>query len=143
MTDNEKMTDNDIKKVLECCINDDCDNCPNTFGNCEHNAMRNAFDLINRKDAEIERLKKEIKDRERAYNDEFCSRKEWQSKCQELIKEKQIIRSEAIKEFAERLKETITNAINTYYNSNGGGYYLAEDVIEDIDNLKEIMEELK
>ena len=27
------------------------------------------------------------------------------------------------------------NEINTYYNSNGGGYYLAEDTIEDIDNL--------
>ena len=46
-----------------------------------------------------------------------------------------IAKSEAIKEFAERLKETITNEIDTYYNSNGSGYYLAEDTIEDIDNL--------
>ena len=50
------MTDNEIKKALECCINDDCDNCPDTFGNCEHNAMRKALDLINRQQAEIERL---------------------------------------------------------------------------------------
>ena len=44
-------------------------------------------------------------------------------------------RNEAVKEFADRLKETITKAIDTYYNSNGGGYYLAEDAIEDIDSL--------
>ena len=47
----------------------------------------------------------------------------------------QKIKAEAVKEFAEQLKETITNAIDTYYNSNGGGYYLAEDTIEDIDSL--------
>ena len=48
---------------------------------------------------------------------------------------KAVVRAEAVKEFAEQLKETITNAIDTYYNSNGGGYYLAEDTIEDIDSL--------
>ena len=46
------MTDNELIKALECCINDDCDNCPDTFGNCEHNAMRNARDLIIRLQAE-------------------------------------------------------------------------------------------
>ena len=51
------LTDNEIIKALECCINDDCDNCPDTFGNCEHNAMRNALDLIKRLQAKIERLK--------------------------------------------------------------------------------------
>lgn len=40
-----------------------------------------------------------------------------------------------------KLKGTIKNAINTYYNKDGGGYYLAEDVIDDIDNL--IKEQLK
>ena len=57
--------------------------------------------------AENKRLKKEVEDKERAYNDEFCLRKEWQTKYQELIKEKQITTSEAIKEFAERLKEKL------------------------------------
>lgn len=40
-----------------------------------------------------------------------------------------------------KLKGTIKNAIDTYYNKDGGGYYLAEDVIDDIDNL--INEQLK
>ena len=51
------MTDKEIIKALKCCINYDCDNCPDTFGNCEHNAMRNALDIINRQQEEIERLK--------------------------------------------------------------------------------------
>lgn len=36
---------------------------------------------------EIEKLKKEVEDKERAYNDEFCLRKEWQTKYKELLKE--------------------------------------------------------
>ena len=47
---------------------------------------------------EIERLKKEVEDKERAYNDEFCLRKEWQTKYQELLKEK----SEIIKELRKK-----------------------------------------
>ena len=55
MTERE-YTDEEVIKALECCINDNCDNCPDTFGNCEHNAMRNALDLINRQKAEIDIL---------------------------------------------------------------------------------------
>lgn len=39
-----------------------------------------------------------------------------------------------------KLEEKIQNAIDTYWNSNGGGYYLAEDAIDEID---EMIEELK
>ena len=59
--------------------------------------------------AEIDRLKKEVEDKERAYNDEFCLRKEWQSKCQELLEEKQTTKSEAKKEFAEDLEYFVLN----------------------------------
>ena len=51
------MTDNEIIKALECCKKDDCDNCPNDFGNCCANLAGCSLDLINRKQAEIERLK--------------------------------------------------------------------------------------
>lgn len=44
-------------------------------------------------------------------------------------------RIEAIKEFADRLKETISNSVYQYWNEGSGGYYLAEDVPDDIDNL--------
>ena len=53
------MTDEQIIKALECCKHDDCDNCPNCFGNCESNLATHSLDLINRQKAEIERLEKE------------------------------------------------------------------------------------
>lgn len=53
-------TDDEIIKMLECCINDNCNNCPETFGNCELTAMRNALDLLKRQRATIERLQKKL-----------------------------------------------------------------------------------
>ena len=50
------MKPDEIKKVLECCIKDDCDNCPDTFGNCEHNAMVNALAYINQLETEKRNL---------------------------------------------------------------------------------------
>lgn len=126
------MTDNEIIKALECCNGWDgrCLNCPlNREGtNCKEKLNSYAFDLIKRQKAKIESLEKELMkcklEKELLYN---------------VSVEKQNI---AIKEFAERLKENIRNAIDTYYNSYGGGYYHAEDTIDDIDNLvKEMTEE--
>ncbi len=54
------MTDNEIIKALECCKKDDCDNCPNDFGNCYANLSGYSLDLINRQQAEIERLNNNI-----------------------------------------------------------------------------------
>ena len=70
---------------------------------------RAKLDTIHDLQVEIEKLKEEVKDKERAYNDEFCSRKEWQTKCRELLKEKQITKSEVYREFAEKLKEFMHN----------------------------------
>lgn len=36
-----------------------------------------------------------------------------------------------------KAKERIGNAIDTYYNSYGGGYFIAEDALDDIDELIE------
>ena len=49
--------ENIIIKALECCKNDDCDNCPNDFGNCYANLAGYSLDLINRQKAEIDELK--------------------------------------------------------------------------------------
>ena len=40
-----------------------------------------------------------------------------------------------------KLKERIKTAIDTYFNLDGGGYYLAEGAIDDIDGLIEEVEE--
>ena len=78
------MTDNEIIKALECCGRENCFGCPYR-GKCHQGnpMITDALNLITRQKAEIEKLEKETKDKERAYNDEFCLRKEWKTKCQE------------------------------------------------------------
>ena len=112
------MTDNEIIKSMECVIGNDanCSECTYQkvlpFPSCRMMCARNALDLINRQKAEIESLKHR--------------KTELQIRNQELQHEK----SEAIKEFAEKLKNCF--AIS--------GDYL--DIINIIDNLvKEMMEE--
>lgn len=82
------LSDEDIIKALECCIKNDCDNCPFDSLLNYSDCLKGFLDLINRQKAEIERLK--------------------QKPLYDFYKEK----SEAIKEFAERLKEKATS---TFY----------------------------
>lgn len=97
------MTDKEIIKALECCKKDDCDNCPNNFGNCYANLSGYSLDLINRLQAEIERLERynEILtiNADTAFQDGL-------NEAQDLYAEqvKAEIKSKEIKEFAKRLK---------------------------------------
>lgn len=139
------MTDNEIIKALErCSTNYNCGDCPYYCNaeDCPDPLMNDALDLINRQKAEIERLKKEVEDKERAYNDEFCLRKEWQSKCRELLKDKQTTKFEAIKEFAERLKEEMRLDDDCKYDC-AQCHYDCKDYIPFIDNLVKEMTEGK
>ena len=123
------MTDNDIIKALEWCVNEPrgykCSQCEYVTG-CKPQLMRNALDLINRQKAEIERLEhlragvsKEV---ERLHNillsftnevSMWSNRKGYDTTELSLIpilnKAKNIkaeVRAETITEFAERLKAT-------------------------------------
>ena len=110
------MTDDEIIKALECCCFTDtnaCEECPlyNTF-DCSFVIIDKTLDLVNRQNAEIERLKQE--------NKEYCEDnriiayqrnqrdKEIRALHNQLnglnFMDKQI-KSEAIKEFADRLKD--------------------------------------
>ena len=94
------MTDNEIIKALECCCEDGdgCTGCPRlnaefgaTITSCSAGLATNALSLINRQKAEIKRLTRM-----------------YLTLCESLDKaENQIstAQAEAIKEFAERLKE--------------------------------------
>lgn len=135
MTD-KKYTNEDIISSLkiiattrncnECKIR----NCKWGTCNCEQITANAALDLFTRQQAKIERLEKEAKDKERAYNNEFCLRKEWQTKCRELLKEKQTTKSEVHREFAEKLKEFMHNKFKAL------DEYEFEYITErDIDNL--------
>ncbi len=110
------MTDNDIIKVGECIRGEKvlCLSCPYRvrFPNCRKYAIRDIFDLAARQKAEIERLK---------------SPSEMQIEVSEKLEN--TIKAEAIKEFAERLKDGETYEI-TYC----GSVYNVVD-IDTIDNL--------
>ena len=85
------MTNYEIIKALKCCGRESCFGCP-YHGKCHQGnpMIKDALDLINRQQAEIDRLNKEIQITKDAY-----------TMLQTKIK---IIKSEAIKEFAEKLK---------------------------------------
>ncbi len=101
------MTDNAIIKALMCCTNADCLNCPRwseewSSGTC-NDFLQSVLDLINRQKAEIERLKTETSTNLKQWKMISERTKEHYS---ELYEEaKGIVRAEAIKEFAERLKK--------------------------------------
>lgn len=94
------MTDNEIIKALECCnFGYECDYCPDNNENwCVLDIKLQILDLINRQKAEIEKLKQE---------NEFFRKTITQNAQRALevtVEEIEKTKSEAIKEFAERLK---------------------------------------
>ena len=98
------MTDKEIIKALECCkttIQTDCENCPlykeevTENSTCITILSENALDLINRQQAEIERLQKAIK-----VQDIMIEQQDYKLKQ---------AKSEAIKDFADMLKGQMFN----------------------------------
>ena len=89
------MTDNDIIKALECCCNAvECDdNCPLKHKPSITDCNKEFLDLINRQKAEIERLQKDSK-----------RLKKVQMQLDDAMKMYSTIKAEAVREFAERLK---------------------------------------
>lgn len=84
--------------------------------------------------AEIERLKAENKSRERENGFlKFCQCLTHGVDGSNHIKQAQI-------DVLNKAKERIKTAIDTYFNLDGGGYYLAEGAIDDIDGLIEEVE---
>ena len=140
-----KLTNNDIIKGLGCCSNAE----PFTSQNKDlaetvHKLTIEKdilFDKAEELKAKVERLKKETKDKERAYNDEFCLRKEWKTKCQELLEEKQTARSEAYKECLAKVKNYIKTHCNPYGKPDFD-YDTSIKILNFIDNLvKEMVDE--
>ena len=116
------MKDNEIIKALECCMNDDCDNCPNGFGNCEHNLAKLSIDLINRQKAEIERLQKQLKE---GIDLSDCAVK--------------IFKSVAIKEFLERFSNAIDEKVDDSIKALNPHLYITKEIARDL--VKEMTEQ--
>ena len=100
------MTDNEIKKALECCKNDGiiCIECPYKKANgCMEKLSADALDLINRLQAENEDLKSE---------NLILSQKRFN--IFESLEFGEKIKAEAYKEFAEKAVEQVEKARQKY-----------------------------
>lgn len=120
-----KFTDEEVIKALECCLNEDCENCPARMC-CDDDTesfVKYVFDLIARQKAEIESLEAE----NRGFS--IC--------LDSAVKTALKIKCEAIKEFAKRLK------CHSYQSVGDNGYIspYREVAVEDIDNLVKEMTE--
>ena len=126
------MTDNEIIKALECCLKDDCENCPyfaNGLFECGEHFYEDVLDLINRQKAEIERLEAKCENTQVGYNIARAETEEYKAINKSLKADRPFLianaRTEAVKEFAERFK-----------------WFLSEEcgnVVEDNPNLDEII----
>ena len=136
------MTDSEIVKALEHCIGEgECMSCPENphkwdYGHCIIDLMQNAFSLITRQQAEIERLKTACENTQTATKYWHERSKKFESMVSQnegvLPEYEQLIKSEARREFAERL---IAKAEKAYYRDT----YMCVDVYT-IDKLLEEME---
>ena len=113
------MTDKEIIKALEClfgCV--DCRECLYSpryeFPLCQQQVAKDTRDLINRQQAEIEQLKKKVEELSEVLSDSI------------RIKYKEV-QSEAIEEFAEKVKANKNKLFNYIFSSRGFD--------EQIDNL--------
>ena len=124
------MNKDEIKKALEICSKDeDCEKCPYCdHYRCDRALQKDSFVLITEQEQEIERLKAE--------NYELTKKLEARLTC-DFVKTAQ---KQAQIDVLNKLKERIKTAIDTYFNLDGGGYYLAEGAIDDIDGLIEEVE---
>lgn len=116
-----KMTDENIKKALECCgknvLYENCVDCPyeKDFGKdhiCTIKVAKDALDLINRQQAEIDRLKKG-----------------WKAD----VIETENIKAEAIKEYKEKLRE------HAYLDSGITGF---QEMVVDLSDIENIADEM-
>lgn len=116
------MTDKEIIKAIEHCKNNEGNGCRgcvfygNEKGTCIDELLTDAFDLINRQQAEIERLKSDLHD---------CVR--------EVSKSHKIDRINAIKEYNEKLKE------HAYLDSGITGF---QEMVVDLSDIENIADEM-
>ena len=119
------MTDNEIIKALECIASKKnllCDSCPNKkfyLLECHRQGAKNALDLINRQKADLENYKQIAENQQSVSMDKEVEIKRLKAEVEQLQKENHLfadigkmyseVKAEAVKEFAERLKQVLYN----------------------------------
>ncbi len=116
-----KLTDNEIIKAFECCKEnrlDKCLECPagKVYEYCSQKIFDDALDLINRQNAEIERLTLQN-------NLMTCERALHKIGASDLVLQH---RTEAIKEFAKTYKDHIKDFVGMFTDE---GFYVSLDAV--------------
>lgn len=127
------MTDKEIIKALGIHTTEkyNCAGCPYiSYDDCSDKIVTDALNLINRQQAEIERLKRENKilsiNADNAFQDGL-------NEAQDLYAEqvKNEVRAEAIKEFADSFDDELAKLRDTYFERGLKDYSLVCEVIHD------------
>lgn len=121
------MNKDDIKKALEVCANAfPCEGCAyHDDLTCTDKLKTDALNVIIEQEQEIEKWKNDyVKLQEQFAKYQTASDKEIAAQ----VKQAKI-------EVLNKLKERVETAIDAYFNLDGGGYYLAEGAMNDIDEL--------
>ena len=127
------MNKDDIKKALEFCADAfPCEGCAyHDDLMCTDKLKTDALNVIIEQEQEIEKWKNDYaKLQEQFAQYQMASDKEILAQ----VKQAKI-------EVLNKLKERVETAIDTYFNLDGGGYYLAEGAMNDIDELIREVEE--
>lgn len=128
-------TEEEIMKGLDsCCVTHNCKNCPylDVGMVCIRTMQSDALNLIKRQQAEIERLNTE---NNKSFDKWIILEERTKKRYAELYQEvKAVVRAEAVREFAERLKGMKYESIGW---SHGEHPYVVEE--GDIDDLVEEM----
>lgn len=122
----------DKRCVLKCCA--PCSEVASQDCTCKESAeelIHKGYGDVSEYKAEIERLRTTLGQYNTELNSALGSLK---SQCREIGELKAGTKQAKI-DVLNELKERIKTAIDTYFNLDGGGYYLAEDAIDDIDGL--------
>lgn len=127
------MNKDDIKKALEFCADAfPCEGCAyHDDLMCTDKLKTDALNVIIEQEQEIEKWKNDYA----KLQEQFAQ--------YQMASDKEIIaqRKQAKIEVLNKLKERVETAIDAYYNLDGGGYYLAEGAMNDIDELIREVEE--
>ena len=136
------MIDNDIIKALECCKDRRCDICVRQLNHfvdesiCRLDLIEHALYLINRLKAEIEKYEKEHNEK---FNKWMALDKRTKERYAELYEEaKEVAKTEAIKEFAERLNKQAFYVQETEWE---GRVVDCEDINNLVKELTEVVHE--
>lgn len=153
------MNIDDIKKGLECCSNpsiNSCKDCPynnnGEFSCCDGEMCKDALNLITEQEKKIERLKDENKENcwkcieaKRVTEEDYAKLQEEFANYQ-IASDKEIMaqKKQAVKEFAEKLKDYINDKIiEEFFDMAVGIKYFTIDIDEFEEHVDELLEEYK